>query len=51
MQPGKKCKNFSQRKLKEGETKVETKNDKKWVGKMKTEKEKVKWNEIGWIAR
>ena len=42
LQPGKKCKNFSQRKLKEGEIKVETKKEKKWIGKMKTEKEKVK---------
>ena len=29
LQPGKKCKNFSQRKLKEGEIKVETKKEKK----------------------
>ena len=29
LQPGKKCKNFSKRKLKEGEIKVETKYDKK----------------------
>ena len=31
--------------------KNETKKGKKWIGKMKTEKEKVKWNESGWIAR
>ena len=44
LQPGKKCKNFSQRKLKEGEIKVETKKEESGLAKWKQKKRK--WNEM-----
>ena len=42
LQPVEKGKNFSQKKTERREIKVETKKENNWIGKMKTEKEKMK---------